>query len=397
MTQTATYNPRDIASIAIELERQKKTKRDYICAPARVRFTDDGKLELGGVKAFKVGDRVHFDWNDAEVAARASGNRLDVVTAGVLPLRPKAEYQLAHRLGLPLTYVSRLRQDGHNDLVAYNFSQLLARDNKNMMVRTLDGQVRAVLSDSYRILDNADLFLCAADTFKEAGAQIWKARLWDDGFEIFAVSPTVAGEVKRDQDAHGGEGHHWTRTTGPDMQRAAVAIRNSETGCGGLQINFAAFRDVCSNGLIVSKGLSQIHLGRRREEEGLIYSEDTNAAESKAIWLKVRDAIRTAFAPEKFQQYLDRLNGLARTVIDDPTLAVTNVVSAYELSDDRRESILKALFSSNDLTGFGLVQAVTYQAHDLDNAGDHEEASRMERIGGDLVGMADKEFAQLVA
>jgi len=392
-----TFDPEVIKTIVGEISRQKKAKRDYLFPADRMRFTEEGMIELGGLKLFQVGEKVVTDWEEAESLADATGSKILPTEAGTLPIRPKAESQLAQRLGLPMTYVSRLRDAGYQDLLAHNFTQLLHRGKSRLMLRCLDNQVRAVVSDSYRILDNADLFFCAADVFQEVGATLWKARLWDDGFEMFAVAPHIAGEVSTDRTFDPGDGwqSRWHGEEG-DVHNAAIRISNSETGQGGLNISPSILRKVCANFNVWGTRVSTIHAGRQRQEEGLILSEETLVAESKTIWLKVKDAIRTAFNPEKFKTYIEMLNGCTTQKLENPRKAVENVVREYALTDERRDAIMAALLGSRDFSRYGLVQSITVQAHDLDNAGQHEQASRMEALGGQLVEMADGPFNRLI-
>jgi hypothetical protein len=161
-------------------------------------------------------------------------------------------------------------------------------------------------------------------------------------------------------------------------------VSNSETGQGGLSVAFGIWRSACNNGVVLGKQLGQVHLGRQKGEEGLIYSNETNESESKTIWLKTRDAIKTAFNAERFQQYIQKLNGLAQIDLKDPIVAVDNVVKAFEIPEDRKAKILASLFGSRDLTQYGLVQAITAQAHELD-ASNPEEASHFEEVGGQLI------------
>jgi hypothetical protein len=114
------------------------------------------------------------------------------------------------------------------------------------------------------------------------------------------------------------------------------------------------------------------------------------------VWKKVRDAIRTAFTPEKFREYIDRLNGLTQQVVPEPEVAVANVVKAYAITEDRKATILGNLFATGDRSRYGLVQAVTAAAHLADSQGRAEEASTLEEVGGKLVAMPDTQWAGLL-
>lgn len=389
-TFTATANVTKIAQVLQEIERRKAARRDYIYPASKLRVADDGGLVFAASNTFRVGDRIYTEWADAEAAADAGGQTIvPLGQAGALPLSRTAEGQLAERLGVPLRYIDALRGGGHADLAAHNFSTLLGRSPARFLVRTLDGRVRAVLSDRYRVLDNCDVFFAAAEAMQAAGADVWNARLWDNGFEMLAVSKDVTGAVLRDP-GFNGPNHGWAHLPGgeggegggPDLHNAAVKISNSETGCGGLSVQFAVLRQVCNNTAVVGKGLSVIHIGGRARDEGALqYAEDTLESESKTVWLKLRDAVKTAFDRPRFEEYIGRLNGLAARPIEEPEKAVANVVQEFQLPEERRKAILKNLFAGRDLSAFGLVQAVTAAAHEAPD----EEASRLEAVGGQLI------------
>ncbi|MCL4745641.1 MAG: DUF932 domain-containing protein, partial [Burkholderiaceae bacterium] len=75
---------------------------------------------------------------------------------GVYGVTDLARRQLAEKLRIPFTYFERMRTE-RPALLDRNVNTWLQGDQEPRMIRTLDGQVRAVLSDRYRRLDNYDL------------------------------------------------------------------------------------------------------------------------------------------------------------------------------------------------------------------------------------------------
>lgn len=419
MTQAfyATGSPEKIMETIARVQAMKASKRDYIYPATKLGMDDDGRIVFAGTDTFKVGERVYTEWPDAEAALnelqrQAPESRIEPLgRQGAIPLSRTAESQLAAKLGIPLRFVDALREGGHKDLAAHNFRTLLGRaTDTKYLVRTLEGRCRAVLSNSYKVLDNMDVFLAAADTLQAAGADLWNARVWDDGgrFEVFAVSKNVTGAVKSSE-AYNTQVHAWWTANGSkypgmygkddgglDVHFAAMRLTNSETGQGGVNVTPCVLRAVCRNTSVVGTAISSVHLGRRKEEEGLVYAEDTQAAEARTTFLKLRDTIKTVFDQVKFQAYIDRLNGIAREPLGKPQEVVAAVAAEYGIGDERAAAILQSLFESRDLTRFGLVQAVTVQAHVCDEAADAASASGMEEVGGALTNMSRERFAALV-
>jgi len=117
---------RSLVSLAHELERQLQSKKDLVVPSSLLRHdTDDtGETRLvigeGGVST----------------------------PYGVLPL---ARRQLADKLKIPYAYFERMRSE-QPVLLDRNVNTWLQSDDDRRMIRTLDGNVRAVLSDRYRRL-----------------------------------------------------------------------------------------------------------------------------------------------------------------------------------------------------------------------------------------------------
>ncbi len=330
-----TFDKARVGEILMEIERRKASKKDFVGDTRKVRaVAADGQFTLG----FEGGAELYgFTKNGAG--------------------------QLAEALGVPRLFFDRLRLDArHAAELAHLSNHLLSSEPKSHLFRTLDGNVRSVLSTSYRILDNADLFFAAAAEFSKVKAEIWEARLTDDAFRLYAVAPGITGEV-RDEVKNG---THWNPSDdgkgNVDRHVAAVALSNSETGRGGLNVRPATLRMVCANWNVWDESLAQIHLGKKRGEEGWI-STETQRLEDRVIWAKVRDVISTAFDPIKFERIIAALNGAKVEIAPDPLRAVDAAVEFCGLAEDSIEAIRKQFVAEKDFSRYGLVQAVTWQTH----------------------------------
>lgn len=399
-----TFDRSAIANVAAELDRQSRSRKDYVYPLNRLTYSDCGRLIfLGHDRGFTVGDRTFVDFNDAEqyldhargLGLRDSEDWKIEVSHGTpaIPLNDTAKGQLLEKLGVPGRFHNDLMGRGYSDVAAQLLRELLQRENRRVLVRTLDGRARAVLSDRYRIVSNSDLFFCAADKFRDVGAEVWQARLWDDGFQMYGVAGHIAGEVTTDRTFDPGDGwrSRWYGNAG-DVHNPAVSISNSETGTGGLHVRIAILRRVCQNFCIWQDGVSQVHIGKKLSvDEGIILSEETKELEGKMLYSTIKDAIGTAFNEERFRELIAAMNGATADVIDEPKLAVDNVCRAYSISEDAKAAILAELRHSGDRSRFGLVQAVTHTAHGSEAA----HAVELETLGGELLSMTSGKFAAL--
>lgn len=403
------FDRANINSIVATLEAQKKSKRDYVLPASMLKVDDSGKLFLPlKDQRFAVGSRVFFKWEEAEQYLEAvkedEGNEeLKIVVEkgdARMTLTNTAVQGLCNRLGVPKRFYDSLGDRKMQDVGGRLLSDILAREPKRFMVRTLDGFARAVLSDSYKCMDNDSLFFAAVEKFAEVGAQIWQARLWDDGMELAAISPDLKAGVETLRN-FGRADHKWYRPDndgGKDMHNAAIRVSNSETGNGGLRVSIATFRSVCSNFAVISHEVSKMHIGRKVEvDENFSISAETQEKEGAYIWSAVKDGIANAFSPEKFKLLIDKLNGTTQVVIpvDQEVKAVDAVVAAYKIAEDKKARILAQVLGSGDRTQFGMIQAITAVAHQPETG--CEMGSLMEEVGGALTEMPGAKFLELIA
>jgi len=203
---------------------------------------------------------------------------LGVYNAGKWPLTEWAHLQLAEKTGIPKRYYDKMREARKFELLADNVNAWLQGERR--LIRILDGKVRAILSDRYRIIDNYDLVFLALDEFqKKETIGIYRIDLTETMLYIKAIDRTLTDIIKEQDIVYGG-----------------LVIRNSEVGASALRIEPFIFRRVCSNGLILPKILKKIHLERQITEiDDINWSDETKELEDKAFWSKVRDVIRATF------------------------------------------------------------------------------------------------------
>jgi len=359
----------EIGTVLKEVERQKTTKIDYVA--------DTRKLKA------VVAD------NSLLLSVQAPG--VDTL----LGMKPTARRQMAAHFKVPGDYMNRLLgadKDGkfpHLGLAASTLNHFFAANPSKQMIRTLDGNARAFLSNKYRPLDNVDLFYLAMEELDKVGAEPWYVRLADDSFRLYAVAKGTSAEVTTKRPF--GEGHDIKDfgagaqggTAGkPDIHHPAISIENSETGEGGLRVRAADLRFACTNLMVTDMGVMAIHSGSRKEEEGFL-SAETVAADSKVTWMKVRDLIRTSFNADKFKKMIDLMNGATQEEVVDAVAVVEALAATNYIPGDVKDSIRNRFISGGDKSRYGLIQAVTFEAH---NQGlDAEKRNQLNDAGGKLL------------
>lgn len=346
---------RSLVNLAYELERQLTTKKDMIVPSSLMcSQTDDaGSCRL--------------------VIEEDSG-------VGKYDITNLARRQLADKLKIPFAYFERMRTE-QPGLLDRNVNTWLQSERDRRMIRTLDGKVRAVLSDRYRRLDNVDLaenvlpILQRLPEVRFESVELTESRMY-----IKAVTPRVQAEM-----APG------------DVVQAGIVIMNSEVGHGTLSVQPLIYRLVCSNGLIASdRGLRKTHVGRllpSDEETITVFRDDTLAADDKAFFLKVRDVVEAAVSETNFAQVAQKLKRtLGIALVGDPVKTVEVLANRYALNEEERAGVLRHLIVEGDLSGYGLVNAVTHYSQEVE---DYDRATEFEALGGKLIELSASEWRGL--
>ena len=281
-----------------------------------------------------------------------------------------AHRQIADRLGIPFKYYDRMRLE-YPTLLDQNINGWLMKSPEKRMLRTLDGKLRAFLSDRYRRLDNLELVDHVLPVIAQMkGCSIESCDITETHLYMKVIDRTMKTEL-----------------TPGDVVQAGFVISNSEIGLGALKVEPLVYRLVCRNGMI-SKDLAhkKYHAGKQVEDTDNayeLYSDETLAADDKAYFLKVQDIVSAAVDEAKFNLTVDKMRASMNIPTgDNPVKTVEVLGDKYILNKTERATILRHFIMSNDYTAFGLVNAVTRSSQDID---DYNRATELERLGGAIL------------
>ena len=76
----------------------------------------------------------------------------------------------------------------------------------------------------------------------------------------------------------------------------------------------------------------------------------------------------------------------------DPVKTVEVLANRYTLNDTERAGVLRHLIIEGDLSGYGLVNAVTHYSQDVE---DYDRATEFEALGGKLIELAPGDWKEL--
>ena len=337
-----------LQELAMELDRQQAVKKDMI--------VDMGALSM--------------DLGDTGLALQVTGGSM----AAQYGINDIAHRQIGQTLKIPALYYDRMRTE-YPELLAQNVNGWFARtpDTKRML-RTMDGTARALLSDRYRRIDNFEVASAVLPIISGMdGASVESCELTESRMYLKVVNPRVTAEVKKG-----------------DIVQAGIIISNSEVGMGSVNVSPLVYRLVCSNGMIAQDGaVRKYHVGRANEggEDFSIYRNETIEADDKAFLMKLEDSVKAAVDQARFAAIVDKMREATEATMEAKVVpqVVELASKEYGITEAEGKGILGHLIAGGDLSLYGLANAVTRQAQDVES---YDRSTELEATGYKIITMA---------
>jgi len=372
----------------VAILRHQRVRRLDVVAPASAIHAHEGNLIIS--------DTVQ-EMTEAGVTSAAGTYRPTKV----------ADEGISAKLGINLAYLRKLR-DERPDLWDANVNGWLhgndlagiPPDNRQFLLRLFQaegdniGVARALLSDSYKVIDTLDALMATLDGIRQAGTDVEFDGL--DLTERRLYARVVAPQIRAYAPAllagyrspFGGEiympGRNWT----PEQARQAAAreghgyqpgsepilfagfvVSNSEVGDGAWSITPRIVAEICGNGLQITADVARaVHLGSRHEEGVVRYTAYTQDKELALITARARDAVATFLSPAYLQAKITEIERKAGAPVTRPEETVRQVAKAARFSDDMADAILAHFIRGGQITAGGIMQAVTSVAQTVDDA-----------------------------
>lgn len=347
----------NLIQLATELERQRNVKRDFVVDSSVMVMDDQTNIHLQGVGKFGITNH--------------------------------ARRQLADKLNIPFQYFERL-QGKYPELLAKNVNTIMVAEPKHRMVRTLDGNIRGLMSNSYRPLDNFELADAVLPELNKAGAQIESCDITETKMYIKARCPWLTRDLPVPAGLKMGVGHNWfiRRVEG------AISISGSDVGAGMLSVAPGIFEEACTNlAVFRDSGYGKIHIGKKLGgEESLTeyLSDETKRLDDAVVWAKVRDVVKATMDGRALEVIVAKMEAARGQQITGNLPKVVEVFGKrHGLSEDERGGVLRHLINGGELSQYGMQWAVTRLASDAQT---YDRASELERLGGQVIELAANDW-----
>jgi hypothetical protein len=206
--------------------------------------------------------------------------------------------QVAERAGIPDLFVSRLLAKPWGARAARRNSEpdLRARGRAAAPASVGRGDVRGVLSDTYRRLYSRPIIEAFADACRQIGVVPIEGLGGELRFCIRAVLPIVFRPAD-------------------EVLAFGIEISNSDFGAGALSVRCFCLRVWCTNYARLVEELRKVHLGKRLDDS-IEFSRETYDLDTRAMSSAVRDIVVSSLSPAKVNAQVAQIERAISEKID---------------------------------------------------------------------------------
>jgi len=293
--------------------------------------------------------------------------------------------QIATKLNVPKKYFDRMVTEAPG-LCEQNVNHWLHEDPKRYMVRTLGNKARAFLSDRYEVIDNWDVLkaiMPALRPYKEKEDLVFEqSHITDTNLYLRFTIPSLEKDIAKESGKQVGDIIHF-----------GLQVKNSEVGLGSVVVEPFIKRLVCSNGMVATDyGQNKKHLGRSQWDgiDRSILRQETIKQGNRAWIMTVQDSVDGMFNGPIFEEIANVfIEAQTGNIIEKPKRAIEMITKDFDFSESESDSILENLLGTGDKTKFGLANAVTQSAIDVENV---DRSMKMEAQGWQIMNMNQQQW-----
>lgn len=266
--------------------------------------------------------------------------------------------QLSSKIGVPARYIEKCVSSGRIELAQDNVNSWLKDYNKDLFLRDYKGDIRGVLSSRYSVCDSHEILGVVKDTINTDDYRIKGSFLNEERLHARLISKEMLP------------------IEGEDLF-AGIFIDSSDVGRSILTVRFGIYKQVCTNGLVVSRAggvlFQQKHIGITSDEfrNGLV-------ASLKNVDILTENATEWINLAKSKNAWGYKVDKLTQKEMEDFITRIRNTVNISEQSATKVIDLMKTKYGGSH---WGLINGLTEVAQDYTL----ERRLDIERIAGNLL------------
>lgn len=284
----------------------------------------------------------------------------EVSTIKEMGMSRHAMSQLCNKLGIPVRYLEKCFDTGLFDLASENVNTWLQDYNRNLFIREYNGSIRGILSDRYMTLDTPDIMEVLHDVVDSSKYTTKGYFLSPERFHARVVQKEMMN------------------VNGEDLF-AGIQIDSSDVGRSTLLVRFMIFKQICTNGLCVSKGSGVLF-----EQRHVGISVDDFRAEFKESVNRIPVLMSSAMEFIDEARKSDDKYNITRFTESQLKDFTDKVKLNTKMSDESVAKVINMMQEKYSPTRWGLINSITEVAQDFTL----ERRVELEKIAGDMLFVA---------
>ena len=264
---------------------------------------------------------------------------------------------MGSKIGVPVQYIEKCLKSGREVLARDNMNSWLSDYHKDLFIRCYKDKIRGVLSSKYSVCDSHEILEVLKDV-------------------VNLNKYTVKGSFINEERLHLRLiGNEKLPINGEDLF-AGIFLDSSDVGRSILKVNFGIYKQVCTNGLIISRAggtlFKQKHIGISSEDfyEGL-YESMSN------VDILVENAVSFVEMASNTSSGYD-VASLSKEEMEEFAEEIRN---RTKLSQEGAEKVINLMQYKYDSSKWGLINGITEVAQDYTL----ERRLELETIAGNLL------------
>lgn len=346
-----------IEDLASEIVRQKDSKEDYIVNANRIAMECFGRDILLRVLDEQGNDRIE-----------------------PLDISQIAHRQIGTHLSIPAKYYCKMLEEDPSLLVT-NVNTWLDRAGSQRMLRVLDGVARAFLSNRYLRMDHFPVTQAVVPILGEMPQiRFESCQITENRMYIKVVNQALEAEI-----APG------------DVVQAGLLISNSEVGLGSVSIQPLIYRVRSGTGVFVNDSATKRnHVGRTNfaEIHFQLNSTERCTPDDHAFLQTIQQSVRNSANAERFNSVVEMMRRARTQPMDTRNIpaVVKQAGKDFGITESEQSGVLQHLMASDDMTQYGLANAVSRHSQDIDS---YDRATDLEGIGYSIMAMPQNQWNRI--